>query len=121
MANKNWNISQQAILEALNNGTTADELVKEFTKQLNAAVTSKNKDNEKMKTAEQVVDFFLKYYPHVFDGLTVPIMLKALDDLNEVLEPLAKEIGKAMGKEEKPTVNDTSKFDLDTLLNIFAK
>lgn len=117
MSDKNWNISQQAILDALNSGTTADELVKEFTKQLNAAVASKNKDNEKAKAAEQVVGFFVKYYPHVFDGLTVPIMLKALDDLNEVIEPLTK----AMGKEEKPTVNDTTKFDLDTLLNIFAK
>lgn len=134
MNQKNWTISKDAIAKALADGTTADELAKAFSEQLNAAMAERRDKATKVKEAQVVVDFLLKYYPNIFDGLNVATLLKALDDLDGVLGPIAQAMADVVDKvekkpdnKEKPTyayktnAKDATTMSLDDLLDIFGK
>lgn len=132
MNEKNWTISKDAIAKALADGTTAEELAKAFSDQLNAAMAERRDKVAKVKEAQVVVDFLLKYYPNIFEGLDVATLLKALDDLNGVFGPIAQAVGDMVNKVEKQCDNkeksvyktnakDATTMSLDDLLNIFGK
>jgi len=132
MNEKNWTISKDAIAKALADGTTADELAKAFSEQLNAAMAERRDKATKVKDAQVVVDFLLKYYPTIFEGLNVATLLKALDDLDGVLAPIAQAMADAAEKVEKKFENkdkptyktnakDVTTLSLDDLLDIFGK
>lgn len=132
MNEKNWTISKDAIAKALADGTTADELAKAFSEQLNAAMAERRDKVTKVKEAQVVVDFLLKYYPNIFDGLDVATLLKALDDLDGVFGPIAQAMSDVVNKVEKKCDNkdksayktnakDATTMSLDDLLNIFGK
>jgi len=135
MNEKNWTISKDAIAKALADGTTADELAKAFSEQLNAAMADRRNKATKVKEAQTVVDFLLKYYPNIFVGLDVATLLKALDDLDGVLGPIAQAVSDVVDKvekkpadnKEKPTytyktnAKDATTLSLDDLLDIFGK
>ena len=135
MNEKNWTISKDAIAKALADGTTADELAKAFSEQLNAAMAERRDKATKVKDAQTVVDFLLKYYPNIFAGLDVATLLKALDDLDGVLGPIAQAVSDVVDKvEKKPADNkekpaytyktnakDATTLSLDDLLDIFGK
>ncbi len=132
MNEKNWTISKDAIAKALADGTTAEELAKAFSDQLNAAMADRRDKVAKVKEAQVVVDFLLKYYPNIFDGLDVATLLKALDDLNGVFGSIAQAVADVTDKLEKQCDNkekpayktnakDVTTMSLDDLLNIFGK
>lgn len=118
-------ISQDSIRNLMKDGATADQIAKAFSEQLNAVIAAQQKDVEKEKRAQNVVDFLTHYYPAIFDGLTAEILLKALDDLNEVLEPVANAIdkyGKTINNKDKtpkPDANPSMSFE--DLLKVFGK
>lgn len=119
-------ISQDSIRNLMKDGVTADQIAKAFSEQLNAVLAERQKDNEKEKQAKQVVDFLNGYYPVIFEGLTVEVFLKALDDLNDVLSPIADSIEK-LAKEldnkekvEKPAAKSAD-MSFEDLLKVFGK
>ena len=119
-------ISQDSIRNLMKDGATADQIAKAFSEQLNAVLAERQKDNEKEKQAQSVVDFLIKYYPVIFDGLTVEVFLKALNDLNDVLSPIANSI-EQLAKEldnkekvEKPSKPDAN-MSFEDLLKVFGK
>jgi len=119
-------ISQDSIRNLMKDGATADQIAKAFSEQLNAVLAERQKDNEKEKQAQSVVDFLTKYYPVIFDGLTVEVFLKALNDLNDVLSPIANSIEKLAKeldnkeKAEKPSKPDAN-MSFEDLLKVFGK
>ena len=117
-------ISQDSIRNLMQDGATADEIAKAFSEQLNAVLAERQKDNEKVKQAQGVVDFLIKYYPVIFTDLTVEVFLKALDDLNEVLEPVAnsiEKIAKGLDDKEKTEKKPDSSMSFEDLLRAFGK
>lgn len=117
-------ISQDSIRNLMKDGATADEIAKAFSEQLNAVLAERQKDNEKVKQAQGVVDFLIKYYPVIFTDLTVEVFLKALDDLNEVLEPVAnsiEKIAKGLDNKEKTEKKPDSSMSFEDLLRAFGK
>ena len=117
-------ISQDSIRNLMRDGATADEIAKAFSEQLNAVLAERQKDNEKVKQAQGVVDFLIKYYPVIFTDLTVEVFLKALDDLNEVLEPVAnsiEKIAKGLDNKEKTEKKPDSSMSFEDLLRAFGK
>lgn len=119
-------ISQDSIRNLMKDGATADQIAKAFSEQLNAVLAERQKDNEKEKQAQSVVDFLVKYYPVIFDGLTVETFLKALNDLNDVLSPIAnsiEQLAKELDNKEKgdkPSKPDTN-MSFEDLLKAFGK
>jgi len=119
-------ISQDSIRNLMKDGATADQIAKAFSEQLNAVLAERQKDNEKEKQAQGVVDFLIKYYPVIFDGLTVETFLKALNDLNDVLSPIAnsiEQLAKELDnkeKSDKPSKPDTN-MSFEDLLKAFGK
>lgn len=120
-------ISQDSIRNLMKDGATADQIAKAFSEQLNAVLAERQKDNEKEKQAKQVVDFLTTYYPVIFEGLTVEVFLKALNDLNDVLSPIANSIEK-LAKEldnkdnvEKPAAKPNANMSFEDLLKVFGK
>ena len=119
-------ISQDSIRNLMKDGATADQIAKAFSEQLNAVLAERQKDNEKEKQAQSVVDFLTKYYPVIFDGLTVEVFLKALNDLNDVLSPIAnsiEQLAKELDNKEKydkPSKPDPN-MSFEDLLKVFGK
>ena len=119
-------ISQDSIRNLMKDGATADQIAKAFSEQLNAVLAERQKDNEKEKQAQSVVDFLTKYYPVIFDGLTVEVFLKALNDLNDVLSPIAnsiEQLAKELDNKEKydkPSKPDAN-MSFEDLLKVFGK
>lgn len=119
-------ISQDSIRNLMKDGATADQIAKAFSEQLNAVLAERQKDNEKEKQAQSVVDFLIKYYPVIFDGLTVETFLKALNDLNDVLSPIAnsiEQLAKELDNKEKydkPSKPDAN-MSFEDLLKVFGK
>lgn len=119
-------ISQDSIRNLMKDGATADQIAKAFSEQLNAVLAERQKDNEKEKQAQGVVDFLIKYYPVIFDGLTVETFLKALNDLNDVLSPIAnsiEQLAKELDNKEKydkPSKPDAN-MSFEDLLKVFGK
>ena len=118
MDDKNKYISKDAIRKLMEDGVSAEQIAKQFTDQLNAAIAEQSAKSEKIKEAQTVVDFLTKYYGEMFDGVTVEIILKALDELQDGLDPIIKATSK-LGK--KIADAGTTSMDLDTLLSIFGK
>lgn len=122
-------ISQDSIRNLMKDGATADQIAKAFSEQLNAVLAERQKDNEKEKQAKQVVDFLTNYYPVIFEGLTVEVFLKALNDLNDVLSPIANSIEKLAkeldnkDKDEKPAAKakPSANMSFEDLLKTFGK
>lgn len=111
--------SEDAIRNLMNDGATTDEIVQAFTNKLNAVVADRKKNSQKIKDTEFVVKYFETYYPEVFEGLTVEIFLKALDDIAGAL----KGVNDVIGDLFKPTKDEkkTEPKSLDDLLKIFGK
>lgn len=119
-------ISQDSIRNLMKDGATADQIAKAFSEQLNAVLAERQKDNEKEKQAQGVVDFLIKYYPVIFDGLTVETFLKALNDLNDVLSPLAnsiEQLAKELDNKEKNTKpsKPNANMSFEDLLKVFGE
>lgn len=128
MNEKNWNISKDAIAQALAEGTSAEELAQAFTAQLNAALNERKGQTQKLEEAQVVVNFLLKYYPVMFEGLTVTVLLSALDDLKDILSPIAEAANNVASKLENANKgtepkqkNSSVDLSLEDLLNIFSK
>jgi len=120
-------VSQDAIRALMRDGAKPEDIAKVFTEQINAVLAEQNTNAQKSKDAKVVVDFLVKYYPIVFEGLTVETFLKALDDLQEVLEPIAKavdEVKASLDNKEnvkKDIKPDKANMSFDDLLQMFSK
>lgn len=120
-------VSQDAIRALMRDGAKPEDIAKVFTEQINAVLAEQNTNAQKSKDAKVVVDFLVKYYPIVFEGLTVETFLKALDDLQEVLEPIAKavdEVKASLDNKEnvkKDIKPDKTNMSFDDLLQMFSK
>lgn len=121
-------ISQDAIRALMRDGAKPEDIAKTFTEQINAVLAEQNTNAQKSKDAKVVVDFLVKYYPMIFEGLTVETFLKALDDLQEVLEPIAKAVNEVKASlDNKDNVKevkvkpDKTNMSFDDLLQMFSK
>ena len=120
-------VSQDAIRALMRDGAKPEDIAKVFTEQINAVLAEQNTNAQKSKDAKVVVDFLVKYYPIVFEGLTVETFLKALDDLQEVLEPIAKavdEVKASLDNKEnvkKDIKPNSTNMSFDDLLQMFSK
>lgn len=120
-------VSQDAIRALMRDGAKPEDIAKVFTEQINAVLAEQNTNAQKSKDAKVVVDFLVKYYPIVFEGLTVETFLKALDDLQEVLEPIAKavdEVKASLDNKEnvkKDIKPEKANMSFDDLLQMFSK
>ena len=120
-------VSQDAIRALMRDGAKPEDIAKVFTEQINAVLAEQNTNAQKSKDAKVVVDFLVKYYPIVFEGLTVETFLKALDDLQDVLEPIAKavdEVKASLDNKEnvkKDIKPDKTNMSFDDLLQMFSK
>lgn len=127
------NVSVNGIMELLQNGVSADEIAKTFTKALNEANTKyaeaqKEKDtaNQKRAAAKKIVvdmlDYCNKYAPDVFDDLEVTeveideasqVLVEAIDEMVNSLKavgPLLKVIDK---KAPEKVTDPIAKFLMD--------
>lgn len=120
-------VSQDAIRALMRDGAKPEDIAKVFTEQINAVLAEQNTNAQKSKDAKTVVDFLVKYYPIIFEGLTVETFLKALDDLQEVLEPIAKavdEVKASLDNKEnikKDIKPEKANMSFDDLLQMFSK
>lgn len=122
-------VSQDAIRALMRDGAKPEDIAKVFTEQINAVLAEQNTNTQKVKDAKAVVDFLVKYYPVIFEGLTIETFLKALDDLQEVLEPIAKAVDEVKAsldnkenvKKEIKVTPDKANMSFDDLLQMFSK
>lgn len=122
-------VSQDAIRALMRDGAKPEDIAKVFTEQINAVLAEQNTNAQKIKDAKAVVDFLVKYYPVIFEGLTIETFLKALDDLQEVLEPIAKAVDEVKAsldnkenvKKEIKVTPDKANMSFDDLLQMFSK
>lgn len=122
-------VSQDAIRALMRDGAKPEDIAKVFTEQINAVLAEQNTNAQKIKDAKAVVDFLVKYYPVIFEGLTIETFLKALDDLQEVLEPIAKAVDEVKAsldnkenvKKEIKVTPDKTNMSFDDLLQMFSK
>lgn len=122
-------VSQDAIRALMRDGAKPEDIAKVFTEQINAVLAEQNTNAQKSKDAKVVVDFLVKYYPVIFEGLTIETFLKALDDLQEVLEPIAKAVDEVKAsldnkenvKKEIKVTPDKANMSFDDLLQMFSK
>lgn len=122
-------VSQDAIRALMRDGAKPEDIAKVFTEQINAVLAEQNTNAQKIKDAKAVVDFLVKYYPIIFEGLTIETFLKALDDLQEVLEPIAKAVDEVKAsldnkenvKKEIKVTPDKANMSFDDLLQMFSK
>lgn len=78
-------MTKNELLHMLENGADPNVIAKEFADKLNEAIAEKTATTNKRNEAAAVVKFFTTYYPALFEGLTVEILLQALDAFaNEV-------------------------------------
>lgn len=91
----NFNFDVNTIAQALRDGSSQEEIANSFAAILNKASATvkqeraiqKQKENEKMKMAEIVAEFYNTYYPEMFAGsdkATADAIIKACESIKNI-------------------------------------
>lgn len=131
--------SQEDILKALQAGTNPEDMIRQFTDNMNAAIAQKKAEDQKKNQAyarkvakmqaiiDEVFDFMKEFYPSLpitedlRDGVDAHDLVESLDDSVRQVEQLTAMFGGIMN--EKPQQNITIKktINSDDALNKFLK
>ena len=79
----NYVINQAAILNALREGASAEEIANDFNTALNNAVSAFTKEREKqdrkIEAARAALDFYAEYYPRLVNDMTAEDFIASCD------------------------------------------
>jgi hypothetical protein len=132
--------SQEDIFKALQAGTNPEDMIRQFTDNMNAAIAQKKAEDQKKNQAyarkvakmqaiiDEVFDFMKEFYPSLpitddlRDGVDAHDLIESLDESVHQVAQLSAMFGDIMN-EKKPQQSITIKkaIDSDDALNKFLK
>lgn len=79
----NYVINQAAILNALREGASAEEIAKDFNTALNNAINTfakeREKQNHKIEAARAALEFYAEYYPRLVNDMSPEDFIASCD------------------------------------------
>lgn len=79
----NYVINQAAMLNALREGASAEEIANDFNTALNNAISAftkeREKQNRKIEAARAAFDFYVEYYPKLVNDMSVEDFIASCD------------------------------------------
>lgn len=131
--------SQEDIFKALQAGTNPEDMIRQFTDNMNAAIAQKKAEDQKKNQAyarkvakmqaiiDEVFDFMKEFYPSLpitddlRDGVDAHDLVEALDDSVRQVEQLTSMFGGLVNEKPQQSITIKKAINSDDALNNFLK
>lgn len=131
--------SQEDIFKALQAGTNPEDMIRQFTDNMNAAIAQKKAEDQKKNQAyarkvakmqaiiDEVFDFMKEFYPSLpitddlRDGVDAHDLVESLDDSVRQVEQLTSMFGGLVNEKPQQSITIKKAIDSDDALNKFLK